>query len=220
MIGDISTLAAPRTDSTNVVAAGGKMGKDEFLKLLVAQLKNQDPMSPQNGQELAAQLAQFSSLEQLTQIGQTMEAQGGYMQTMIDTLSATRAQAAVGKEVTANGKHVFVDEAGKAAVQFAVGGKGGTATLHLFDESGKAIGTRALGQVKPGEHRVDVSAGTVGLTEGWYSYKIEVVDGAGTVVPTNTFTTAIVDGVRYMPDGPVLTSGALTIPYEAVVQVR
>jgi len=48
-----------------LTGAGGKMGKDEFLKLLVAQMRHQDPLDPMDGQQMAAQLAQFSSVEQL-----------------------------------------------------------------------------------------------------------------------------------------------------------
>src|SRR5690606_14097784 len=92
-----ATATAPRSAAT-AVAPGGKMGKDEFLKLLVAQLKNQDPMNPSDGQQMASQLAQFSSLEQLTQIGETLGSQGGYLQQVIASLNANGAQAAVGKE--------------------------------------------------------------------------------------------------------------------------
>jgi len=47
--------------------------KDTFMKLLVAQLKNQDPLAPQDGAQYVAQLAQFSSLEQLTGVGKKMD---------------------------------------------------------------------------------------------------------------------------------------------------
>jgi flagellar basal-body rod modification protein FlgD len=50
------------------------MGSDAFLKLLVVQLQNQDPTSPQSNTEFIAQLAQFSSLEQLTSINQAVTA--------------------------------------------------------------------------------------------------------------------------------------------------
>jgi flagellar basal-body rod modification protein FlgD len=66
--------AAPTSDRPAAprVAPGGSMGKDAFLKLLVAQLKNQDPLSPQDGKEMAAQLAQFSSVEQLQSMNETI----------------------------------------------------------------------------------------------------------------------------------------------------
>lgn len=55
-------------------AAGGAMGKDEFVKLLITQMKNQDPMNPMDGKDLAAQLAQFSSVEQLININKKLDA--------------------------------------------------------------------------------------------------------------------------------------------------
>ncbi len=54
--------------TTTAVAAGSTVNQDEFLKLFVAQLQNQDPSSPLEGHEFIAQLAQFSSLEQLTNL--------------------------------------------------------------------------------------------------------------------------------------------------------
>ena len=69
----IDTLAPKRKTK------GGEstLGKDAFLQLLVTQLKNQDPTAPQDNGEFIAQLATFSSLEQLTQIQQTLKAIGG-----------------------------------------------------------------------------------------------------------------------------------------------
>ncbi len=52
---------------------GGSLGKDDFLKLLVAQLSHQDPLNPQDGSEFVAQLTQFSSLEQLISIRDAVE---------------------------------------------------------------------------------------------------------------------------------------------------
>jgi len=66
------------------------VSKDQFLKLLVAQLSNQDPLNPQDGAAFVTQLAQFSSLEQLISIRQAMEAQNELFQ----QLSQSAAQAA------------------------------------------------------------------------------------------------------------------------------
>lgn len=54
-----------------------QMGKDAFLQLLVTQLRHQDPTAPQDNGEFIAQLATFSSLEQLTEIQNTLKAIGG-----------------------------------------------------------------------------------------------------------------------------------------------
>lgn len=54
-------------------AAGGTLGQDDFVKLLVTQMQNQDPMDPMDGKDLAAQLAQFSSVEQLMNINTKLD---------------------------------------------------------------------------------------------------------------------------------------------------
>jgi len=72
----VTPAAAPTTGTTSTQAAQRNMGlgSDSFLKLLVVQLQNQDPTSPQSNTEFIAQLAQFSSLEQLTSINQSVTA--------------------------------------------------------------------------------------------------------------------------------------------------
>lgn len=78
-----TTSTVTGNTSTGALLGGAKkeLDRDAFLQLLVAQLSNQDPMSPQDGHEFAAQLAQFSSVEQLTQIGETL---GSHTQLLAD----------------------------------------------------------------------------------------------------------------------------------------
>lgn len=68
-----SMMSSNSSAESTSAAASPQADKDLFMKLLVAQLKNQDPLSPQDGTAFVAQLAQFNSLEQLTNIRQTME---------------------------------------------------------------------------------------------------------------------------------------------------
>ena len=72
-----STSGSTSTGKTTSDAAanptpGGAMGKDQFLKLLVAQMKNQDPLNPMDGTQMASQLAQFSTVEQLQSANDTL----------------------------------------------------------------------------------------------------------------------------------------------------
>ena len=59
------------TKSSTTLNPAASLDKDAFLKLLVAQLKNQDPSSPQDSSQWAAQMAQFSTVEQLTNLATT-----------------------------------------------------------------------------------------------------------------------------------------------------
>lgn len=103
---DISPLTSTRTSASQAsgIAPGGELGEDAFLKLLVAQLKNQDPLSPVEDKDFMAQMAQFRMLEQLDQLNQIMSYQVGVQSLM-------QATGLLGKEVTA--------QAGKDAVPFS-----------------------------------------------------------------------------------------------------
>jgi flagellar basal-body rod modification protein FlgD len=68
-----STSSLPGIDGTKSTANAKQMGKDDFLKLLVGQLQNQDPMNPSSDQDFMGQMAQFSMLEQITNLAKTTE---------------------------------------------------------------------------------------------------------------------------------------------------
>ncbi len=84
------TGTAATTTATDPNAKTKILGKDDFLKMLIAQLKNQDPTNPQQGTEFATQLAQFSSLEQLTNLNSAFTTQGN-----------AQSISLIGKEITA-----------------------------------------------------------------------------------------------------------------------
>lgn len=69
----VSNAFAVNNSSSNNATSGTANERDMFMTLLVAQLKNQDPLAPQDGTEFVAQLAQFNSLDQLVGIRQSIE---------------------------------------------------------------------------------------------------------------------------------------------------
>lgn len=87
--------------SLSQAMGGTTLAKEEFLTLLLAQLKNQDPLSPMENHEFAAQLAQFSQLEELQNIDSSIE-QGLEVDLILTTaINNTLAATVIGKSASA-----------------------------------------------------------------------------------------------------------------------
>jgi len=67
------------TTSTSAVSNSSALGKNDFLKLLISQLQYQDPTNPMDNTEFVAQMAQYTSLEQMTNLNQSFEYMAGQL---------------------------------------------------------------------------------------------------------------------------------------------
>jgi flagellar basal-body rod modification protein FlgD len=94
--------ATTSTTSTDAATPGGTLGKDQFLQLLVTQMEYQDPLDPQDNSEYIAQLASFSSLEQMTNLNDKLEELSTTIDSLVSNNSVSQAAAMIGKEVTYN----------------------------------------------------------------------------------------------------------------------
>src|SRR3954451_16573021 len=88
-----TTSALTGTSKTAAAADNNVLGKDDFLKLMVAQMKNQDPMNPADDKDNIAQMAQFSSLEQITNLATAV-------QDLSNRMSLTQNVGLLGHDVT------------------------------------------------------------------------------------------------------------------------
>ena len=212
-----ATSASDAADATPL-GPGGKMGKNEFLKLLVTQLRYQDPMNPLQGEEMAAQLAQFSSLEQLVNIGDALKTQQNSNDALVAAVTNNTAMTTIGKEVTAVGDQVYLPEDGKATVSCTTAGSG-QGTLTITDSNGKVLGTRNLGYVGAGANTFDIGTAGAGLKEGGYRYYVDVKGADGKAVQVETYATARIDGITYGQNGAMLTAGPLRIAPGSIIKI-
>jgi flagellar basal-body rod modification protein FlgD len=205
-----STATKPAKDRNGV-------GRDQFLELLVAQLKHQDPLSPLQADQFAAQLAQFSTVEQLTKLNQTVAL--GQENSALDSLitKTNLGASLIGKHITAEGDIINVSGSGTQSFQATIGNTGGKGTLTLFDPaSGTLLGKYSLGTVSGGTQTITLPPGVPG---GTYRYQLDVLDGKGTAVPVKTFVSGVVDGVTFESGTVWLTIGATRVPLDHLSQI-
>jgi flagellar basal-body rod modification protein FlgD len=93
-----STTTTDATSTTTI--SNDSLGKDDFLKLLVAQMQNQDPLNPMDNKDSIAQLASFSSLEQMTNIATAMNTLSQSMTNFSQQSSLTQGAGMIGKWVS------------------------------------------------------------------------------------------------------------------------
>ncbi len=127
-----------------------QMDKDDFLKLFIAQMQNQDPLSPQDNSQMAAQLAQFNGLEQMLNMNKHFE-------TLLKAQATDRSLSMVnyiGKEVSLSNGLLKFDGKETTKGSFKTDFPVAEASLEVRNSAGVVIGEQTLGNVMPGEHPV------------------------------------------------------------------
>ena len=195
----------------------GAMDKDDFLKLLLAQLKNQDPQSPASADQMAAQLAQFSSVEQLTNIAKTLENQGASQASLLNEVAAGTAVNNIGRRITAESDLVELD--GSGAETLVVTGNGGPAKLNVYDaNTGSIIVSREMGSLAAGTSEIVIGRALADLTPGVYRVTVTNLD---TKDPTEwtTAVNGVVTGLETSSAGLQYAMGRLRVPLSAVTGI-
>ncbi len=195
MIAGLSPI--PNTNSEgSSLTSGADLGKTDFLKLLVAQLEHQDPLAPQEGQEFAAQLAQFSSLEQLTNINDNLEAS----QAFDLALSNSSMVNLIGKTVDAPGNSFELGEGETETLSFSLEEEATDVTVNVFDATGANVASVSIGASSPGiKEFVWNGKDSTGaqLPAGTYSFGITAEDSVGNFIETKTFAAGLVTDIIY-----------------------
>lgn len=217
-----SSSTAASTDSPLSAATGNQaMGKDAFLKLLVAQIAHQDPLKPMDDTAYVAQLAQFSSLEQQTNSNKMLE----LLATQQQGLANTASLGLVGKNVTVHGGSVTLGNDGIGSVApFTLGDSADKVTVTVRDASGNTIRTMDLGAQKNGrtDFRWDGRSDSgVSQPAGRYTVSVNAVKTNGQQVAVDQQSTGKVQAVSF--DGGItklILDSGLSVSASDLVQVQ
>lgn len=182
-----------------------EMGKDEFLKLLTYQMQNQDPMNPMDQGKMTGELAQFSQLEQLSNLNSKFD----QVQKNQNIQDKFHAASFVGKKVvTAGASLKITDEGQPASVLFKVDEDAGKVLVRIMDEKNQTVGEIWKEGMSRGSHEVEWDAVTLDgqpAAKGNYKAIVKAWSPQGQEVATKTQATGTVSSVTFDEGEPVLT---------------
>lgn len=197
-----------------------ELGRDEFLKLLVAQLENQDPMNPQENGEFVAQLAQFSSLEEAQNLGQSFDGFAANFQSS----QHLQATSLVGRPVHVASDTTLLGNEGAISILAEIPVQAESATLNVYNSSGGLVDNFDLGAIKPGRNEfvwTGEDAGGQRYPAGVYRFEVNANSG-GLAQRTPTYLSSNVNSVTIEPGGSLTLNlaGIGPTPMSDVIQIN
>ncbi|MES3039292.1 MAG: flagellar hook capping FlgD N-terminal domain-containing protein [Bdellovibrionota bacterium] len=196
-----------------------KLDKDAFFKLMLAQMKNQDPTNPLKSHEMAAQLANFSGLEQMQNVNATLtEMKNGQK-----PMEQYQALNFIGKAVAGDSSKLIRAKGDKEHdFTYSIPANAKEVKIQVKNDSGEVVKSYNLKAIKAGENKLNW-AGENEKGEkapaGEYSFSVEATAESGQKMGVKTNFDGIITGVNYTADGPVLMVGNQSIRLKDVRKI-
>ncbi|PTU77637.1 flagellar biosynthesis protein FlgD [Pseudomonas indoloxydans] len=146
----LSAYSYKDTSSTSS-SESSALGRDAFLQLLVTQMKNQNPLDPQDNTEFVSQLAQFSSLESMQNLSDTTDA----IYSSYQSVQALQASSLVGRSVIVEAGSTQVDTSSGLSGSLVLPNAGSNVTVGVYDANGSLVKSISLGSLSAGTYSFD-----------------------------------------------------------------
>jgi len=225
MIQDVNNMKSQNNEMITPKAIGNsKLGKDEFLKLLTFQLKAQNPLKPYDNQEFAAQLAQFSQLEQLTDIRTLLEEQKNSNNLFAQSLTNSAIPGLLGKTGIIAGNTLNLETSDKANIGFNVPINYDKGLIRIYDNNGFLVRTMEVDKqhLTKGKQIVEWDGNDDNgnkVASGKYSFDVVLTDSKGTSTNAECFTMGKITAVRFNIDGTYLIINDTEIPFNRIAEI-
>lgn len=204
-----TTTAGTQSSSTTAVTDSAA-SQDRFLKLLVAQMNNQDPMNPMDNAQMTSQMAQINTVTGIQQVNDTLK----NMATQFSAMQVLQGSSMVGHDVMLESSTLTVkDGAGGGAVDLA--GKADSVKVEVVSPGGEVLDTFNLGALETGRHFFSWDASSYQGT-GNPSFKVTATL-AGKAIETTTLARDTV--VAIGSENGAMTmhlEGRSAVPYSSV----
>jgi flagellar basal-body rod modification protein FlgD len=209
----IQSAVNTATSSATTNTAKNTLGKDSFMKMMIAQLQNQDPLNPMDGTAFVAQLAQFTSLEQLQNLNDVMSALPGYL----NNFSNAQMANLIGSEATAAGNVLNVTGS-TTKISYQLPSDIQSGTVKIFNSNGALVDTVRIGSQKTGLQSTTWNSSS--QSPGNYTYEVSAVDRSGAEVTVNKMISGQITGVSFKDGKSYLTINGQQVAFTDVAMIN
>lgn len=197
---------------------GDMSGPDTFMKLLVAELKQQDPNDPMDSRQMVEQLATLSSVQKLSSIDDKLGSLNS------GSLESATLQSAglIGKKVTAKSNHLGLDALNSPSGKYQLQGEAKDVNVSILGADGNKVQAMALGAQKTGAQTFQWDGkGSDGrrMPNGTYTFQIDATDAAGKPVSANTQISGLVSEVSYQNGTPQVVIAGSSVSLADVTSI-
>jgi len=196
----ISPVAVDASGNPRRTGSMQTLGKDDFLQLLVTKLQHQDPLKPMEDADFIAQLAQFSSLEQMNNIAEGIQASNQWDFLQMQSLNNAMAAGLIGREITADFSGVYLDGINQPGISFTLDRPVSEVSLEIRDEQGNLIATITEENLEAGANFVRWNGqDNFGnrAPEGYYTVRATAATADGATFTPDLQLTGIVSTITY-----------------------
>lgn len=199
-----------------------QLGKDDFLKLMIAQMKYQDPLDPLNGTEYTAQLAQFSSLEQLTNMNDKLEASIGTNLQLTQAVNNTMTAALIGKKARIDNTSISYNGQNDFTIGYNLPAEASSVEINIYDSNGGLVRTMEDVPTGSGAHNIDWDfTDNDGNTVDYGDYRFEVTakTSNGEDMTFDYYGFGVIDAVRFTAEGTKLVINGVEYFLSDIVEI-
>ena len=211
----ISPVATDTNGAERKTGSQQVIGKDDFLKLLVTKLQNQDPLNPMEDADFAAQLAQFSSLEQMQNIADGIAESNQWDLLQMQSLNNAMASNLIGREIKANYSTVYVNDASQPKISFTLPEYAQEVVFTIKDVSGNVVTSFTSEKLPAGAQSITWDAtDSFGnrVADGAYTIEATALAASGGQLTPELSLTGVVESIVYRSGAAYLRVNGMEIP--------
>ncbi len=220
----MSVISPLTINGSNSQQTGGvkTLGKDDFLQLMITKLRYQDPLNPMDDADFIAQLAQFSTLEQMNNIANGIATSNQWDFLQMQSLNNTMAAGLIGKDIKASYGGIYVDSNNSPQISYTLDEFAQDVEFTIRDHQGNVVARLTDSNLEPGANSIEWDGrDNIGnrAPDGYYTVEATATDASGATIRPKLYLVGMVESIIYREGAAFLRVNGTEIPLSDITAI-